>query len=218
MLTITIDALRHLRLHGICSLEQLRTTMPALQAKTMNNLVQLGHALRTETGYQITGKGKARLNKADQAPGDDEETEEAPAVSNHQTEQRIVDTLRRAECSLTIKEISARTSMPLAILRPSLTTIVQAGTVSSSAGKPIRYSLSRPRVHIGPSVAQRRALVQSINGPLVGGDYHGQELRRNPGIGPERFEAFALPSRVGSRLHWPDGRVTPFTDHPGLPA
>lgn len=39
------------------------------------------------------------------------------------------------------------------------------------------------------------------------GTYDGRELHQNPGIPAERFAAFALPSRVGGRLHYPDGRV-----------
>ena len=219
MQAITLSALRHLRMHGTSTLAQLKTTLPGLQSKTMQNLAQLGYALRTEAGYQITGKGKARLqqNDAPSTPPTPAAEVDVAGVSVAQTEQRLLDTLRRATSPITLQEIGARTGLPLNILRPSLTTLVQAGTVAGSTGKPSRYRLREAMQQAGAAVAARRR-VQTVNGALVGGDYHGQELLRNPGIGPERFTAFELPSRVGTRLHWPDGRVTHVSEHPGLPA
>ena len=41
-------------------------------------------------------------------------------------------------------------------------------------------------------------------------NYQGQELRPVQGIPAKRMQAFALPSRMGDRLHYPDGRVLPF--------
>jgi hypothetical protein len=217
---ITLSALRHLRMHGTSTIAQLKTTLPELESKTVQNLAQLGYALRTEAGYQITGKGKARLQKEDQpsaaAPAPAAEID-LSGVTVAQTDQRILDTLRRAISPITLQEIGVRTGLPLSILRPSLTTLVQAGTVVGSTGKPSRYRLREAMKQAGAAAAARRR-VQTVNGALVGGNYHGQELLRNPGIGPERFTAFELPSRVGNRLHWPDGRVTPFSEHPGLPA
>ena len=42
--------------------------------------------------------------------------------------------------------------------------------------------------------------------------YTCPELKRNPGICASRFAAFDLPSRVGHRLFWPDGRITTVTE------
>jgi len=41
-------------------------------------------------------------------------------------------------------------------------------------------------------------------------EYQGAELRQNPGMLPGRMHAYSLPSRVGGRLYYPDGRVERF--------
>lgn len=37
--------------------------------------------------------------------------------------------------------------------------------------------------------------------------YVGKELLPPPGTDPRRLIAFTLPSRIGDRLHYPDGRI-----------
>ncbi len=44
------------------------------------------------------------------------------------------------------------------------------------------------------------------------GDYQGTELRRSPGLPAGRYRALDLPSRMGDRLHYPDGRVELFPE------
>lgn len=41
-------------------------------------------------------------------------------------------------------------------------------------------------------------------------NYQGTELHPDPGMPAGRMYAFTLPSRMGDRLHYPDGRVLPF--------
>lgn len=44
------------------------------------------------------------------------------------------------------------------------------------------------------------------------GTYRGTELKRSPGLPAGRYRALDLPSRMGDRLHYPDGRVEPFPE------
>lgn len=44
--------------------------------------------------------------------------------------------------------------------------------------------------------------------------YDCPELRPTPGIPDSRFAAYRLPSRMGNRLHWPDGRITDLDANP----
>ena len=44
--------------------------------------------------------------------------------------------------------------------------------------------------------------------------YKCPELDHTSGIPEVRFAAFQLPSRRGDLLHYPDGRIEPFPDHP----
>jgi hypothetical protein len=238
---ITIIALQHISAFGPCTFDAMRAALPGLATKTVQNLVQLGHCLRTSAGVVITPKGREKLRSlfpgaADQAgqpapartalpaqPADQTPASASLMLSNAEIEATITQVLERARARLTLADMSRRTGLAEHLLRPTLTTMVQAGTVDTTAGKPALYCLSAGllmRNRLRPS-GMAGGYSIGTTGPseqLPANAYRCPELQRNPGISADRFAAYALPSRVGKRLHWPDGRVTPVEDHPGMPA
>ena len=224
---VTVAALKHLSIHGTTSLSALKAAVASLQTKTMNNLVQLAHALRTEGGYCITPKGRLKLKAAEQeaGAGAEEETPEShtmvaaasltvaapspalPMLSNAEVETAITTVLKRARVRQSLQDIARRAHLAEHIVRPTLTTMIQQAKVEGTSGKPTLYRLA-PQ------------LEPSRNTHLGGGprehlgphDYRCPEVRRNPGLQEERFAAFDLPSRVGNWLHHRDGRITPVNE------
>lgn len=122
--------------------------------------------------------------------------------SNTETQHSILDTLRRATAPITLPTIADRMGDQARIIRPTLGSLVASRQVIASNSKPTTYRLPQE------NAAARRFITNS----QAHGTYSGVELQRNPGITAERYAAFQLPSRVGDRLHWPDGRTTRVTD------
>lgn len=235
---VTVSALQHIASFGPVTLDALRAAVPGTTSKTTGNLVQLAHCARTAQGLVITAKGREKLRSiltpglpAEPAPAAErtaQPAEQAPAsvspmMSNAEIETAITQVLDRARVRLSIQDISRRTVLAEHLVRPTLTTMVQAGTVDTTAGKPALYCLSAAllmRNRLRPSGVAGGYSIGTA-GPseeLPANANRCPELKRNPGIGAERFTAYALPSRVGNRLHWPDGRVTRVDEHPGMPA
>lgn len=234
---VTVAALKHLSIHGTTSLSALKAAVPGLQTKTMANLVQIGNVLRTEAGHSITPKGRAKLKATEQKTAADatadtagpaeQETPEShtmvgaashptalpvaapapsmPMLSNAEAEAAITAVLKRSRVRQSLPDIARRARMADHIVRPTLTTMVQQGKVETTSTKPALYRLVHARAALAP-VHLGGGPSEHVNG------YSCPELQRNPGLNDDRFAAFSLPSRMGDRLHWPDGRVTSVHD------
>lgn len=60
---------------------------------------------------------------------------------------------------------------------------------------------------VGPYSRAKPAPIDNQPEMMRRAPYDGKELKRNPGLGDERFEAFNLPSRVGNQLIYPKRRA-----------
>lgn len=209
----TVSVLRHLAAHGPQTAAQLTVHIPDLSYSTLGNLRTKGlastvHKAGAKPTTAITEQGRICLANHDREA---DRKDGKHLISPAHIDAAILDVLSRATersfslnsesrlRGLSLRDICRRAHMAEALARPAVGVLVQAGRVVSVGHKPIRY-------HLPGAIGQRPAPREPVASAL----YDGAELRRNPGIGPERFAAFALPSRVNQRLHWPDGRVTPY--------
>jgi hypothetical protein len=119
--------------------------------------------------------------------------------SVQETETRLLGALGRATEPVSLPELCRRAHLSIDLSRSVFSGLVKAGKVLIKQDKPPLYALP------GQAKPSPRTPARSISVSRV--HYQGTELQATPGIGPERFAAFALPSRVGDWLHYPDGRV-----------
>lgn len=88
--------------------------------------------------------------------------------------------------------------------KPAAASAHGAGPVLTTPVNGPGYTPSR---HASGIQAHSRAKAGPAPIATTGDPYKCPELRVNPGITADRLVAFALPSRRGNRLHFPDGRV-----------
>ncbi len=114
------------------------------------------------------------------------------------TEASVINAIRNSEGGMTLAQLTTRLSLPRALLRTTLASIVLSGRLTGTGpANNVRYRLPA-----------QIAAVRTITTANDGGPYMGEELRPAPGIPAGRFAAYALPSRIGDRLHYPGGKVT----------
>jgi len=85
----------------------------------------------------------------------------------------------------------------------------------ATVGRNEAWRIASPADHkaMRQTAAQRRPKGVAAPRTIVQGRgvYQGAELGRNPGLPDSRFAAFDLPSRIGGRLYYRDGRVESAT-------
>lgn len=81
------------------------------------------------------------------------------------------------------------------------------------ATREARYAITpRGRAKLrGDPMRRTSTDAQRLEAARRAASYLGEEVRQPSGR-PGSMDAYALPSRVGNRLHWPDGRITSLTD------
>lgn len=95
---------------------------------------------------------------------------------------------------------------------PARTPVADPGRFDFEGLKAQRQRIYAERANQASRAIQPIATPTRITAATSQGTYNGAELRPYSGR-PDAMHAHSLPSRTGTRLHWPDGRVTTIASH-----
>lgn len=118
--------------------------------------------------------------------------------SSQEVEQLVLKTIAASERGLTTTELVERLQINRKLLGKTLSALFVRGAIESVG------DAGAKRYRLPNQVAAPRTITRTYGE----GTYLGIELQRTPGIPASRYEAFALPSRIADRLHYPCGKVT----------
>ena len=128
----------------------------------------------------------------------------AKTASSQEVERLVLKAIAASERGLIPSELVERLQIERKLLNKTLSALFVRGALQSVG------DAGAKRYRQPNQVAQARTITRT-NGE---GTYLGEELRPAPGIPAERFAAFAMPSRIGDRLHYPGGRATKMCGAP----
>lgn len=106
-----------------------------------------------------------------------------------------------------VDQIAKATGVAVQSTRSAVGTLQLDGLIYPSGGtnrKRLYKSGGGPKPEADPSKTPARTYSTVMDRDT----YLGEELGRNPGLPDSRFEAYAMPSRIADRLHYPCGKVT----------
>lgn len=109
-----------------------------------------------------------------------------------------------------VEQIADQTGIEPASVRHAVGNLLGQRVISSAGGK------AHAKLYkFGPPASETRSETKNERYvPNFNTHYTATELQRNPGLPPERFQAFNIPSRVGFTLRWRDGRITQLDGSP----
>jgi hypothetical protein len=123
-------------------------------------------------------------------------------------QRRCIAFIDRMGCDVTVKQVAEAVgwSGKLEIVREELRALSVRGLISMTKGAGGRYTVSTRRAS-EPKKSDDFAKSRTFVNALGVGIYDGADLRPLPGLPESRLAWFSMPSRIGNRLHYPDGRV-----------